>query len=85
MDLHVSLRPKESSWTIVFLEVFMLDLVNWPTHVKNMEGYLFEDGYQTRSLNSDSECAENHSECNESIDDDTLSSNCEEKNSSFSE
>ena len=28
MELHVSLRPKESSWPIAFLNVFMPNLVN---------------------------------------------------------
>ena len=52
--------------------------------MKTMESYLFKDGYQIGSLNSDRECAENHSECDESIDDDNLSFDYEEKDSRFS-
>ena len=28
MELHISLRPKESSWPIALLDVFMPNLVN---------------------------------------------------------
>lgn len=34
MELEFSLRPKQPSLPIIFLEVFMLDSIDWPTHLK---------------------------------------------------
>ena len=34
MDLPISLKPKEASWPIIFLEVFMPDSIDWPTHLR---------------------------------------------------
>ena len=34
MDLDVSSRPKESSWPHVLLDVFILDSIDWPTHLR---------------------------------------------------
>lgn len=97
MELHVSLRPEETSFPIVFLEVFMPDSVDWPTHlrlksllqieeyIKKMEGDLYKNRSHFESCNDEYECAKSQNECDESIDSDNLSSNCEDRDSSFSE
>ena len=34
MELHISLRSKESLWPIVFLDISMLDSINWLAHLR---------------------------------------------------
>ena len=65
MNLDDSLRPSQSSWSTLLLYVFMPDVESWLAHVRirkilqiekylyHMESYLFKDGYQIGSLNSD--------------------------------
>jgi len=97
MELHFSLIPRESSLPIVFLEVFVSNLVDWLAHlrlqkifqieeyIKKMKSSLYKNGIHFFSSNDDSECVEIQSECNESRDNDNFSSKCEDMDSNFSE
>jgi hypothetical protein len=97
MELYFSLRPKKSSWPITFLDTFMLDSVDWPSHLrlqkilkvedlfKKLESDLSNNEFYTESCNNKSECVKNNSECSESIDDDNVSCEYEEMDSKSSE
>ena len=85
MKLHISLRPKESSWPIIFLDVFMPHLVNWPTHLrlqkilhvedlfKKFESDLSRNEFYIKSSNRKSECAKDDNESSNSIDNNNVS------------
>ena len=75
MNLIVSLRPKDSSWPIILLEVFMLNSINWyQFHViskrfehvkgamKTMESYLIKEWHWVESLDDEIEYDESHNE-----------------------
>ena len=74
----------------------MPNSVDWPIHlrlqkllqieeyIKNMESDLYKSECYVESSNDECECAESQVKCDESIDNDNLSSDCEEKDSSFS-
>jgi hypothetical protein len=64
------MRPKESSWPFVFLDVFIPKLANLSTlskpqrvgyirnGMKRMDSYLLQMGYEIKITNVDSECDE---------------------------
>lgn len=93
MNLHVSLRPKESSWPMAFLEVFTPNsdwhqfniILKKAKHVekamRRMEGYFLENGYYIKSSDDKSEYVESNSKYNESIDNDVKSHECEDEDS----
>ena len=95
MPLHS--RSEESSLPSVFLDIMALDLVNWPTPIRLQEllqdeNFIREmesvnDSVYIMSPNDDNTCVENQGshECNESINDDNFSSECENMDSTFSE
>ena len=68
MELHFSLRPKESLLSTLFLEVFVLDSVDWISHIKlqkllkfeeyikKMESELYNNRSHFESSNDEFEC-----------------------------
>lgn len=97
MELHLSLRLEEFLWPIIFVDICMLDLVNWPRHLrvqnilhvenifKKFESDLSSNELCTESFNRNYECAKDKNEYVESLDNDNLSFKCEEKDSNVSE
>ena len=75
MELHVSLRPKESSWPIAFLDFFMPNLVKWPSHLRVKKIFHVDIFFKKfeNDLNSQCECDESNSESSESIDNENVS------------
>lgn len=83
MVLHVSLRPKESSWPIAFLDVFMPNSVNWQSHLRLQNIFHVDSLFKKfeNDLNSQCECVESNSKSSEFIDNDNISCNYEEMDS----
>ena len=83
MELHVSLRTKESSWPIAFLDVFMPNSVNWLSHLRVQKIFHVDSLFKKNEnvLNSKCECVESNSESSESIDNENVSCDYEEMDS----
>lgn len=91
MDLLDSMRPKESSWPSVFLDVFIPELANLSTlskpqrveyirnGMKRMHIYLLEMGYEIRIIDDDREYAKSCSESEECSEDKSQPSCVEEE------
>ena len=75
MELYVSLRPKESSWPIDFLDIFIPNLVNWPSHLRLHKIFHVDSLFKKfeNDLNSQCECIESNSESSESIENENVS------------
>ena len=43
MDMPISLKPDESSWPIIFLEAFVPNSIDWPTHLRLEKGCQIQD------------------------------------------
>ena len=95
--MPLDFRMEESSLPSVFLDVIAPDSVNWPAPIRLQEllqdeNFIREmesdnDSVYIMSPNDDNACAKSQGshECNESINNDNLSSECEEMDSVLSE
>ena len=89
LKLPDSIRPAKSSWPILFLDVFMPILDKWSTKLRLEKAMQFHDFItevennlsDNKPCDNKNEYAENDNECNESIENDVASCECEDEES----
>ena len=93
MDMPISLKLDESSWPIIFLEDFVPNSIDWPTHLRlervvQIQDFITKienDLNNVESSNNESECAKSDNEYNESIGNNVESNEHEDEGSQICE